>query len=159
MKKNTESTLTIDFDNLCLVGELHMTYKSKFVPQETMNQSIKIYDYLKEIWPDTMEHAETFFVVFLNRANKCMGHYLVGRGGMTGTVADIRIIFQAALMAHCTSIVLAHNHPSGNLTPSESDLQLTARAIDAGKTLDIKVVDHLIMSKEGYYSFTDRGHI
>jgi DNA repair protein RadC len=98
-------------------------------------------------------------IMLLNRANRVIGVYKVSNGGLTGTVADIRLIFVAALKAAAGSIILAHNHPSGNLNPSGEDSRLTQKIKDAGKLLDIQVLDHLILSKEGYFSFADQGMI
>ena len=104
------------------------------------------------------DHAyEVFAVVFLNSASKVKHFEIVSKGGLTHTIVDPRIIFLKALEVQATSIVLCHNHPSGNLKPSRADEELTARLKSAGMLLDIKVVDHLIVSDEGYYSFADAG--
>ncbi|HXS56615.1 MAG TPA: DNA repair protein RadC [Hanamia sp.] len=100
---------------------------------------------------------EVFAVVFLNRANKVKHFEVMSKGGMTNTIVDPRIIFLKALEVQATSMVLCHNHPSGSLRPSRADEELTAKLKNAGKLLDIKVVDHLIVSDEGYYSFADEG--
>ena len=88
-----------------------------------------------------------------------MNYEVVSQGGMTGTVADTRIILKKALEAKATSIVLCHNHPSGNLMPSKADEDLTNKIKQAALLLDIKVLDHLIVSEEGYYSFADEGNL
>ena len=95
--------------------------------------------------------------ILLNRANKVKHFEVLSKGGLTNTIVDPRIIFLKALEVQATSIVLCHNHPSGNLKPSRADEELTARLKSAGMLLDIKVVDHLIVSDEGYYSFADDG--
>lgn len=100
---------------------------------------------------------EVFAVVFLNKANKINHFEIVSRGGITGTVADPRIILKKALEEDATSIVLCHNHPSGNLKPSRADEDLTFKIKEAAKYLDIAVMDHIIVSEEGYYSFSDEG--
>lgn len=100
---------------------------------------------------------EVFGVVFLNRANKINHFELVSKGGITGTVADPRIILKRALEEGATSIVLCHNHPSGNLKPSKADEALTTKIKEAAKYFDITVMDHIIVSEEGYYSFADEG--
>jgi DNA repair protein RadC len=96
-------------------------------------------------------------VLFLNRANRVMGVYSLSHGGMTGTVADPKLVFIAALKAAACNIILAHNHPSGNLTPSSADISLTEKMVQAGKFLDINVLDHLIVTADGYLSFADDG--
>lgn len=100
---------------------------------------------------------EEFWVLLLNRANKVLHKALISRGGITGTVADTRIIYKLAIDYLACSIILCHNHPSGNLTPSSQDFTLTRNLVAAGKTMDIPVLDHLIISDEGYYSFADEG--
>ncbi len=102
---------------------------------------------------------EEFWFLAINRANVVTGSYRVSDGGITGTVADIRRIFKLALEQNATSIILAHNHPSGNLSPSEEDKSLTKRLVSAGKVMDIPVQDHLIITYDGYYSFADEGLI
>ena len=100
---------------------------------------------------------EVFAVVFLNRSNKINHFEVMSKGGLTHTIVDPRVIFKKAVEVECTSIILCHNHPSGSLRPSRADEELTAKLKDAGNLLDIKVVDHLIVSNEGYYSFADEG--
>lgn len=102
---------------------------------------------------------EVFAVVFLNRANKINHFEIISQGGITGTVADPRIILKKALEEDATSIVLCHNHPSGNLKPSRADEELTHKIKEAAKYFDISVLDHIIVSEEGYYSFADEGII
>ena len=100
---------------------------------------------------------EVFAVVFLNRANKINHFEIMSKGGITGTVADPRVILKKALEEDATSIVLCHNHPSGNLQPSRADEELTKKIKEAAAYLDIKVIDHIIVSEEGFYSFADDG--
>jgi DNA repair protein RadC len=103
------------------------------------------------------KQLECFVVVFLNRANKIICQETISEGGITGTVADPRIILKKALDHHAVSIILCHNHPSGNLKPSKADEQLTNKIKNAAAFLDIQVMDHIIVSEEGYYSFADEG--
>lgn len=100
---------------------------------------------------------EVFAVLFLNQANKINHFEIVSKGGITGTVADPRIILKKALDNNATSLVLCHNHPSGNLRPSKADEELTKKIAEAAMYLDIKVIDHIIVSEEGFYSFADDG--
>ena len=100
---------------------------------------------------------EVFAVVFLNRANKINHFEIISRGGLTGTVADPRIILKKALEEDATSIVLCHNHPSGNLKPSRADEELTKKIQEAAAYFDIKIIDHIIVSEDGFYSFADDG--
>jgi DNA repair protein RadC len=100
---------------------------------------------------------EVFMAVYLNKSNKVLTHKVISSGGLSGTVADPRIIFKTALEEGATGIVLCHNHPSGNLTPSIADENLTRKIKQGASLLDIKVLDHIIVSNEGYYSFADNG--
>jgi DNA repair protein RadC len=100
---------------------------------------------------------EVFAVIYLNRANKIKHFEIVSEGGITGTVADPRIILRKALEEDAVSIILCHNHPSGNLKPSRADEQLTSKIKEASRFLDITVLDHIIVSDAGYFSFADEG--
>jgi DNA repair protein RadC len=100
---------------------------------------------------------EVFAVLFLNRANKINHFQVISEGGMTGTVADPRIILRKALEEDAVSLILCHNHPSGSLKPSRADEELTLKIKEAARYFDIKVLDHLIVSDDGYYSFADEG--
>jgi DNA repair protein RadC len=100
---------------------------------------------------------EIFAIVFLNTANRILAHEIVSEGGLASSIVDLRIIFKAALLHQATGIILCHNHPSGQLSPSQADFKITKSIIDAGKTMDIKVVDHIIVSQSEYYSMGDDG--
>jgi DNA repair protein RadC len=100
---------------------------------------------------------EEFWVILLNRANRVIKKSQISQGGVAGTVADPKIIFKIALDELASGIILAHNHPSGNLTASQADLDLTKKLKEAGKLLDIQVLDHLIIAGQKYFSFADEG--
>jgi DNA repair protein RadC len=106
-----------------------------------------------------IELLEEFKMILLNRNNRVLGMINISQGGMSGTVADPKLIFVAALKAAASYIILAHNHPSGNLKPSTEDIRLTKKLVDGGKLLDLLVGDHLIITNEGFYSFCDEGLI
>jgi len=94
----------------------------------------------------------------MNRSNSILGLLPISRGGISGTVTDVRVIMQGALKSNASGILLAHNHPSGNITPSESDNKITQKIKEAGIIMDIQLLDHLILSTEGnYYSYADNG--
>jgi len=117
--------------------------------------SIDVYKAIVSRFRD-LNHEE-FWIIILNRANKITSSHLVSKGGQAGTIADPKIIFNMALENHAASLILAHNHPSGNLKPSQADLELTRKLRSAGKFLDIPVLDHLIITNHGFFSFADEG--
>ena len=128
-----------------------------FTPFEKtiVNASHDIAAYLQSTLQDYRH--EVFAVIFLNRANKIKHFEIVSEGGITGTVADPRIILRKALDEDAVSIILCHNHPSGSLKPSRADEELTSKIKEASKYFDIRVLDHIIVSENGYYSFADEG--
>jgi DNA repair protein RadC len=128
---------------------------SESLEKRMVKGSHDIAGYLRAMLQD--RKMEQFAVVFLNRANKINHFEIISQGGMTGTVADPRIILKKALEEDAVNIILCHNHPSGNLRPSRSDEELTAKIKEAASYLDIKVIDHIIVSDEGYFSFADEG--
>jgi DNA repair protein RadC len=144
------------------IAEVELIYKSKVKASERpkISHSRDAYIIFKDNWDENkIELQEQFKVMLLNRANKVLGIYEVSTGGMTGTVADAKLIFAAALKASACSIMLVHNHPSGNLKPSKQDEELTYKIKEGGKLLDIQLLDHLIISNEGYFSMQDEGFI
>ena len=120
-----------------------------------LRTSKEIAEYLRAVIKDFS--YVVFAVVFLNRANKVTHFEIISRGGITGTVADPRIILKKALEVGATAIILSHNHPSGNLTPSEADKLMTSKLASAAKFLDMHVFDHIIVTTESYFSFADKG--
>ena len=121
----------------------------------SIKSSNDIAEYLKATLKDYA--YEIFAVVFLNQSNKINHFEIISKGGITGTVADPRLILKKALEEDATAIVLCHNHPSGNVKPSKADEELTAKIKEAAKYFDIRVMDHIIVSEDGYYSFADEG--
>ena len=102
---------------------------------------------------------EEFWILYLNNSNKIIQKYQMSKGGLTGTLVDARLVFKKAMEIGATAIILAHNHPSGTLNPSQADKQLTNKIKIAGETLDVKVFDHLIITSEGYFSFADENEL
>ena len=141
--------------------EITIRYKgTKRSDLKRIRTSTDIYEILKSMHdPGIIHWQEEMILICLNPANKVLGYYRVSRGGTTGTVCDAKIIFTVALnCAGTTQIILSHNHPSGNLKPSHADEQLTRKISEAGKVLDIKLLDSIIYTEEGYYSFADEGN-
>ena len=145
---------------LANVAEVELVYKSKVKASErpVIHSSTDAANILRILWEDgKLELVEQFKVLFLNRSNKVICIYNVSSGGVTGTVADPKLIFMAALRVNAVSLVLAHNHPSGSLKPSNADEELTQKIKQAGYFLDMKVIDHIILTSESYFSFADEG--
>lgn len=141
------------------IAEITVSYKPifKLSEQPQISNSIDAYDILKKSWGDKLAYCEEFNILLLNRANKVLGLCKISSGGIAGTVADPKMIFQSALKGNASSIILSHNHPSGNLKPSQADLDLTKKIKEAGKFLDLPIVDHIIITDEGFLSFADEG--
>ena len=136
--------------------ELGRRRKSEAVLDKVqVTSSQHLYEYIKPVLED-LPHEE-FWIVLLSRANKIIGKQLIGRGGISETTADIKLIFKKSIESLASAIILAHNHPSGNLKPSQSDLNLTKKIKDAAKLFDISILDHLIIGDGNYYSFNDEG--
>jgi len=143
------------------VNEISIKYQGNFKMKQApkITSSNSAVELLFESWnKDHIGLQECFKVMLLNNSNKVKGIFEVSSGGITGTLVDVRILFAVILKSLTTSIILAHNHPSGNLKPSEADKQLTNKIKNAGEFLDIKLLDHLIIIPDGdYFSFADEG--
>jgi DNA repair protein RadC len=143
------------------VPEIKITYKrtrKEFLGKVTHSKDVA--DFIRRTFrAGTLELQESFITLYLNTAHEILGYYNHSVGGINTTIADRRLILATALASASIGIVVAHNHPSGNLKPSQSDLELTKRLKEGAETLDIKLMDHLIITKNGYYSFADEGII
>ena len=142
------------------VGEVELTYKSTSKVRSKIYGSEDAYKYLLPTYKKgTICYKEYFKVLFLNQANQVLGYTLISEGGITETSVDVRVILQAALLTNSVAIILAHNHPSGNLKPSRQDMEITKQVKDAARLMRITVTDHLILTDAGYYSFSDEGQL
>jgi DNA repair protein RadC len=145
------------------ISEVKLIYRSKIKASDRIQitGSQDAFDILFEYWDkETIEHVEEFKILLLNRANMVLGIASLFKGGVVGTVIDPRVIFQYALKANASQIILAHNHPSSNTKPSESDLSITKKIKEGAKHLDITVLDHIILTvDERYYSFAEEGNM
>ncbi len=142
------------------ITEIDIVYrnKKKMSEQPRINTSDKAYKAFADAWDmDKIELQEQFKVMFLDRKNSCLGISTIATGGLSECLVDLRLAFATALKARASSIIIAHNHPSGNMSESEGDKVLTRKFAEAGKLLNIPVLDHLVVSKEGYTSFNDKG--
>lgn len=145
------------------VSEIAISYKPKVKAADryTIRFSQDAYNLLiREAFDtETLEYKEYFKLVLLNKANKVLGITTLSEGGMDGTIVDVRLILQTALLAHSSNIILAHNHPAGGLTPSSYDDEVTKKIKEAAKLMDITLYDHLIVTREYYYSYADEGRL
>ncbi|MFZ4672430.1 MAG: JAB domain-containing protein [Flavobacterium sp.] len=143
------------------VSEIEVSYRPAISNKPIITSSLDAYTVLKDfISLNTIALQEHFVVMYLNRANRVLGVYKLSNGGITGTVADPRLILGIALKIAATGIILAHNHPSGNLKASSADLELTKKIKTAASFMDIMVTDHIILSVNcEYFSFADEGLI
>ena len=145
-----------------MVSEIKVSYHPKVKPSERpfAKNSKDAYEIFLNNWDmGKIYMVEEFKVMYLNRRSGVIGIYPMSLGGITGTIVDPRIILLAAIGCLSTQILLCHNHPSGNLKPSKSDIEATEKVKYAAKYFDIKLLDHLIISDESYYSFADEGEI
>jgi DNA repair protein RadC len=140
------------------LAEVKISYSHKVPASERSKVSCSrdAYNAAKVIIPDDqIEHHEFFSILLLNRGNQILGFKSISEGGISGTITDIRLIFQAAIKANSSAIIAIHNHPSGNLHPSGADKKITQKIKEAGQLMDITLLDHLIVSAWGYTSFAD----
>jgi len=145
--------------DLNAVTEIEITYKNKIKIAERpqISGSHDAERILRPLFEDFVEYREAMYALYLNRANRVLGSFLIGIGGVAGVVADPKLIFGGALKANASGVILCHNHPSGNRTPSQADIDLTKKVKAAGAFLEIALLDHLIILPEGYCSFADEG--
>ena len=146
-----------------LISEVKLVNRTKVKASERfqVKTSKDAFDIFMENWDlDSIEHVEEFKLMLLTRSNKVLGIASISKGGINGTVTDVRIILQYAIKANASGIIICHNHPSGNVQPSESDLAITRKVKDSGVLMDIQLLDHLIIIPEGKcYSMGDEGII
>jgi len=144
------------------LAEIQISYSCD-VPKDKrrkIRSSTDAYVIAKAVWNmDTIELQEEFKILLVNRAQEVIGVYFLSKGGITSTIVDPKLVFGIALKCSACGIVLVHNHPSGALRPSSVDLELTRKLKKGGKLLEISVLDHIILTKDGYYSFADEGHL
>lgn len=140
------------------ISEIKVSYSLNNQKKPKVKTSMEAYGVLIDSWDsDIIELQEEFKLLLLNGANKILGVYHLSKGGTSSTIVDNKLIFSVALKCQASGIILAHNHPSGSLYPSEADKQVTRKVKKGGECLDIKLLDHLIITKDGYFSFADEG--
>ncbi len=126
---------------------------AEIVKRDKISSSKDVYEIMRSVLTD-LPHEE-FWVLLLNRANLVIKKELISRGGVAGTVVDTKIVFKTAIENYASSIIICHNHPSGNLKPSEADIRITKNIKEAGKLMEIQLLDHLILAESGFFSFAD----
>lgn len=151
-------TTTIEKSNQ--LAEVQAVYKYGNAPsdRQQITSTIESVKYLRSVWEtDRMEYTEDLLMLLLNTSNQVLGWTKISQGGIHGTVCDAKVIFTIALVSNARGIILAHNHPSGNLKPSEADIAVCRKIKEGAQLLDIKFLDNLIITTEGYYSFAEEG--
>lgn len=126
-------------------------------PQITIKDSTTVAKYAKEIYPVGIEHREAVIAIYLNRQNETIGHDTISVGGVSSSIADMKMIFQPLFACNASSLILVHNHPSGNLKPSKSDIDLTSKVKEVATLLDAPLLDHVIITENSHFSFSDEG--
>lgn len=128
-------------------------------PQVKISSSQDSYDFIKKFYSDDIEIFESFFILLLNRQNVTMGYAKISQGGVAGTIIDKKIISKYVVDSLASGVILAHNHPSGNLKPSNADIKMTRQIKEVVELLDSNVLDHLIVTNDSYFSFADERYL
>ncbi|WP_228400739.1 JAB domain-containing protein [Chryseobacterium taeanense] len=140
------------------MAELLVSYSPNIISEQKISNSRETYSLITNHWNlDTMEMYEEVKIILFNRANKALGVYDLSKGGMSSSIIDVKIILSIVLKTLASGIILVHNHPSGNLVPSKFDIDVTQKLKSACDLMDVAFLDHLIISKENYFSFADDG--
>lgn len=151
---------TRDLLKAAKVSEVEMVYKSKIAEKPRLGSSKEIYEALMDVWDrGQIEYRESAKLVLFNTSLKCLGIITIAEGGLHEINVDVRMILQAALLANAPLLCLAHNHPSGSIKPSSTDDQETEKIAKACKVLNLRLIDHLIVTSSDYYSYNDEGRI
>jgi len=142
------------------IKEIQISYKKRKLKPVKITNSGSAANALRKIWDKKLLGIlEQFVALYLDRGNNILGYKVISTGGVSGTVVDVRLILSVALKTLTSSIILAHNHPSGTLTYSDADLRITQKIMNASHEMDISILDHIILTEDSYYSFADAGKI
>lgn len=141
------------------VSEFGLKYKKSEFRKAKIQSSKDAADYIRQFYFDDLMIYESFFMVMLNRGNNTTGFVKISQGGISGTVVDVKLIAKYAIESLACSVIVAHNHPSGTLTPSDQDVKITRKIREALTLFDIQVLDHVILAEDKHYSFADEGII
>jgi len=148
-------------NDLFSLNEITVSYSHKTKPSKLpkIGCSKDVYDLVYPSWMDDIDYRESFKVLLLSRANRVLGMASLFKGGQSGVIVDAKLVFQTALKCSAASLVLMHNHPSGNLQASDADLKLTKKVVAIGKLLELPILDHIIFTSEAYCSLADEGQM
>lgn len=139
-----------------MLREVSAIYKtSDVVPNVKISQSKDVSDYIRQVYPVEINIREAMVVLYLNNGNRTLGWSIASIGGITGTLVDVRLILRDALLTQATNIALIHNHPSGALIPSQADISITNKVKKAAELMNIRLLDHIILTEDEYYSMAD----
>ncbi|MCE7056880.1 JAB domain-containing protein [Algoriphagus sp. AGSA1] len=141
-------------------AQIQISYRNRQSLEQmpVITKSSDAYNILKASWDENkLELVEQFKIILMDNGNRCLGVSEISSGGISSCIVDQRIVFATALKGRAVSLILGHNHPSGRLSPSQPDIRLTTRLCRAGEILDIKILDHIIVTRDGHYSFADEG--
>lgn len=145
------------------IPEIDIIFKKKIKSNNLpiITTSAKSHELLRTIWSNKIELCEEFLLLVLNNSNRCLGWIKISQGGITGTIVETKLIIAVAIKAAATSIIVAHNHPSGKIVPSKADIDCTRKLYECCKMFDIELLDHIILSGDTgeYYSFSDNGKL
>lgn len=144
--------------NYNVVNEIKLSYSRKGNAEKTVINSYQVSEVFRAHFDaDQIDYKESFYVLYLDQRNKVLGIKKTSECGISSTMVDVRIVMQGALLCNASAIVVCHNHPSGNLTPSSSDIKMTKKIEEAAKVLDFNLLDHIILTSDSYFSFLDEG--
>jgi len=140
-----------------LIGEVELVYKKKSINKISVKTSQDAVDFARNVWPADINIKESLIVLHLNRAGNIVSWHNLSNGGINGTVCDVRLAVKTALDSLASGVIMIHNHPSGNLNPSDSDNKIASEIKEGMKFLGIELLDSIIITDDGYYSFADSG--
>jgi DNA repair protein RadC len=141
------------------ISEIQVSYTATTTEKIKITSGQMAYNYFINSWSTaTIELQEEFKIMLMNKGNEVLGIYPMSKGGVSGTVVDLKLLFAVALKCNASAIIVAHNHPSGNLKPSEADKEITKKIKSGAEMLDIQLLDHLIITKNGFFSFSSEGY-
>lgn len=141
-----------------IVNEIKLSYSRKGNCERSISTSMDAVEVFRAHFDaEEMDYRESFFALYLNQANKVLGIKKISESGISSTLVDVRIVMQAALLCNASGIIVAHNHPSGNLTPSSADIHMTMQIKEAAKVLGFSLLDHVILTSDSHFSFANNG--